>query len=70
MKLLFICLLCFGLVGCTTVSRSQKLENQVNELQGVISKQDQEIKDKDSQLKEKDLKIQELQKKLEGFGVF
>ena len=68
-KFLFI-LIIFSLTGCTTVSRNQKLEQQVAELQKVISEKDNELKLKEDQLREKDLNIEQLRKKLESFGVF
>jgi len=66
---LFI-LLCFSLAGCTTISKTKKLENQVIELQASLSKKDGDIKLKEEKLKERELEVNRLHKELEKFGVF
>ena len=76
-KAIFIGILCLGLFGCITISKSSKLEEQVTELQGVILKKDEGIKnlerllkEKEKQINEKDAKIKKLRENLEMFGVF
>jgi len=70
MRYLLFILLCFSLAGCTTLSKTKKLENQVTELQETILKKDGEIKLKENRLKEKELEVNRLRKELERFGVF
>jgi septal ring factor EnvC (AmiA/AmiB activator) len=75
MKSILLVLIVFSLAGCAYTSR--KFKTQIIELQGSLSRKDEEIKkledllqEKERILKEKDSKIEELSKKLEGLGVF
>lgn len=70
MKYFLLIWLSFCLTGCTTISKTKKLENQVIELQKVISRKDGEIKLKEDRLKEKESEANRLRKELESFGVF
>ncbi len=70
MRYFLFILLCFSLAGCTTISKTKKLENQVTELQEVLLRKDQDIKLKEDKLKEKELEVNQLRKELEKFGVF
>ncbi|MFH1281956.1 MAG: hypothetical protein ABIH91_04510 [Candidatus Omnitrophota bacterium] len=70
MKYFLLILLCFGLVGCATTSKTKNLENQVIQLQKALFSKDVEIKLKEDRLREKELEVNRLRKKLEGFGVF
>jgi len=70
MRYFLFILLCFSLAGCTTISKTKKLENQVTELQEVLLRKDQDIKLKEDKLKEIGLEVNQLRKELERFGVF
>jgi len=70
MRYFLFILLCFSLTGCTTISKTKKLENQVIELQEVLLRKDQDIKLKEDKLKEIGLEVNQLRKELERFGVF
>ncbi len=77
MRNIIIITLCLALVGCASASKRKSLEQQVTQLQSVLTKSNEEIndlhlllKDKENQIKEKEKKIEELRNKLEMFGVF
>jgi uncharacterized protein (DUF3084 family) len=57
-------------VGCTTISRTKKLEKQIADLQETILKKNEDIKIKEDKLKEEELEANRLRKELERFGVF
>ena len=70
MRYLLFILLCFNLVGCTTISKTKKLEKQIIDLQEVVLRKDQDIKLKEDKLKESESEVNRLRKELEKFGVF
>jgi len=70
MKYFLLIFLCFTFVGCTTISRTKKLEKQIADLQETILKKNEDIKIKEDKLKEEELEANRLRKELERFGVF
>ena len=77
MRYFLLILLCFSMAGCTTISRTKKLEKQVTGLQEALFKKDESIKIKENQLelkedqlKKNELEVERLRKKLESLGVF